>query len=419
VTTALENGHAVARVGLAGVTEALSDVTSAVVVGESSPGTALAAIAAARSMARNRIVTIVDLIGDVPPLRALAETDDPHGVADCFEYGISPKAVTRRTHANEQMFVIPDGTEPIDHARVLPSLRWGKLISEYQKAGALILFVAVARSPGLAELIAQTEGVIAVGAVEGLLPAGVHVLANATPPPRRIVAPRIDVEEDSGRIGRRIAVILTLAAALAFAAWLEFTPRRTPRVATASAAPVPPVAAPARPDTVTTSASAQLGAPVAGPAEHAPGSAEFALRATTAPSYAAALRLMRDSAIRVLGPATVVPLADSAGTLRYEVVAGAFADSASAESAVATHGGMAIHVPLALRLADSLPTDSARALAARYVARGIPAYSLEIGKGLSAVYAGAFSAGDDAQPLSASLHRAGLAPVLVLRTGRP
>jgi hypothetical protein len=419
VTTALENGHT--RVGLAGVTEALSDVTSAVVVGESSPGTALAAIAAARAMARNRIVTIVDLIGDVPPLRALAETDDPHGVADCFEYGISPKAVTRRTHANAQMFVISGGTEPIDYARVLPSLRWGKLIAEYNKAGALILFVVVARSPGLADLIEQTDGVIAVGAVEGHLPAGVHVLANATPPPRRIVAPRLDEEEQSSRIGLRMAVVLSLAAVLAFAAWLGFTPRRASRVATASAAPAAPipVASATRVDTVTTSASAQLAPPVAGPAAHAPGSAEFALRATTTPTYAAALRLLRDSAVRALGPATVVPLADSAGTLRYEVVAGAFADSASAESAVAAHGGMAIHVPLALRLADSLPTDSARALAARYVARGIPAYSLEIGTGLSAVYAGAFSTGDDAQPLSASLHRAGLAPVLVLRTGRP
>lgn len=413
MTLALETagpGNAVARVGLSGVAEALSDVTSAVVVGESSPGTALAAIAAGRAMARNRIVTIVDLIGDVPPLRALAEDDDPHGVSDCFEYGISPKAVTRRTHANERMFVISGGTEPIDYARVLPSERWPKLIAEYQKAGALLLFVAVARSPGLAQLIARTEGVIAVGAVEGQLPAGVKVLANATPPPRRIVARRPEDENESGsRWSRRIAVVVA-AAAVAFAAWL-FLPRRAPQVATA---------APARPDTtVTTTASAQLGAPVPGPAEHAPGSAEFALRASTAPDYVAALRLMRDSAIAAVGPATVVPVADSNGTMRYEVIAGAYQDSGSAEAAVAAHGGTVVHVPLALRLADSLPTDSARALAARLAKRGIPAYSLEFTKGLAAVYAGAFGAGDDALPLITSLRRAGFSPVLVLRTGRP
>jgi hypothetical protein len=400
-------------VGLSGVAEALADATSAVVVGESSPGTALAAIAAGRAMARNRIVTIVDLIGDVPPLRALAEDDDPHGVSDCFEYGISPKAVTRRTHANEQMFVISGGTEPIDYARVLRSERWGRLIAEYQKAGALLLFVAVARSPGLAELIGRTDGVIAVGAVEGQLPAGVKVLANATPPPRRIAARRPEDENDAGsRLGRRVLVVGAAAAIALGAVWLFGSPRRAPQVAVAAAAA-------ARPDTVTTTASAQLGAPVPGPAEHAPGSAEFALRASTAPTYAAALRLMRDTAIAALGPATVVPAGDSSGTTRFEVIAGAYPDSGSAEAAVAAHGGSVVHVPLALRLADSLPTDSARALVAQYVKRGIPAYSLEFTKGTAAIYAGAFAAGDDALPLITSLRRAGFTPVLVLRTGRP
>ncbi len=415
MTLTLENGgaavnNAVSRVGLSGVAEALADVTSAVVVGESSPGTALAAIAAGRAMARNRIVTIVDLIGDVPPLRALAEDDDPHGVSDCFEYGISPKAVTRRTHANENMFVISGGTEPIDYARVLPSDRWTKLVAEYANAGALLLFVAVARSPGLTELIAHTDGVIAVGAVDAQLPAGAKVLANATPPPRRI-APRRPADENGlGSLwGRRLAVVGLAAAAAVIAAWL-FLPKRTPQAI---------AAAPGRPDTVTTTASAQLGTPVPGPAEHAPGSAEFGWRATTAPTYAAALRLVRDSAVRAQGPATVVPLADSNGTMRYDVIAGAFQDSGAAEYVVAVHGGTIVHVPLALRLADSLPIDSAHALAVRYLKRGIPAYSLEFAKGHAAVYAGAFSAGDDALPLITSLRKAGLTPVLVLRTGRP
>jgi hypothetical protein len=309
------------------------------------------------------------------------------------------------------MFVISGGTDPIDYGRVLPSERWAKLIAEYSKAGALLLFVAVARSPGLAELIARTDGVIAVGAVEGQLPAGVTVLANATPPPRRIVARHPDEENDAGsRWSRRMAVV-GVAAAIAFAAWI-FAPRH--------AAQAVATAAPARPDTtVTTTASAQLGTPVPGPAEHAPGSAEFGLRATTAPTYAAALNLARDSAISAIGPATVVPVADSNGTTRYEVIAGAYVDSGSAEAAVAAHGGTVVHVPLALRLADSLPTDSARALAARYMKRGIPAYSLEFTKGLAAVYAGAFGAGDDALPLITSLRKTGLTPVLVLRTGRP
>jgi len=51
---------------------ALRDVSAAVVIGEQAVTTALVAIGAARGVARSRVVTIVDLIGDVPALRALA-----------------------------------------------------------------------------------------------------------------------------------------------------------------------------------------------------------------------------------------------------------------------------------------------------------------------------------------------------------
>jgi hypothetical protein len=75
-------------------------------------------------------------------------------------------------------------------------------------------------------------------------------------------------------------------------------------------------------------------------------------------------------------------------------------------------------VPLALRLADSISVDSAHALAQRYLARGIPAYVLTTAAG-GAVYVGAFTTSDDAGPLTASLRRIGLSPVLAARTGRP
>ncbi len=406
--TLLENGAA-PRTGFASVADSLVGITSAVVVGESTPGTALAAIATARVIAQSRIVTIVDLIGNIAPLRALAEDDDPHGVSDCFVYGISPKAVTRRTHASDQLFVIPAGTEPIEHEPVLSSARWGRLIGEYRNAGALLLFVAVARSAGLSELIAQTEGVVAVGAVEALLPSGTHVLVNATPPLRRVVTRRLDEQTMQGqRIGRRIAAVLATAAAIAIAAWVGVAkPFR----------PAPVALAAVRADTVTTSASAQLApSPGATAAPVADARAEYAVLVATGPTYAAALRTLRDTAA-VLGARTISPL----DSTHFAVLAGAYGDSSTAGAGAAAAGGGAVvaRVPLALRLADSLAVDSAQALARRLLARGIPAYVLRGTSGNAAVYAGAFATSADAGSLTTSLRRAGLSPVLTARTGRP
>ncbi|HWZ58561.1 MAG TPA: hypothetical protein VNW46_06240 [Gemmatimonadaceae bacterium] len=404
---------------------ALRGITAAVVVGDQAVTTALVAIGAARGVARTRTVTIVDLIGDVPALRALAADDDPHGVADCFVYGISPKAVTRRTHADDRLFVIPGGTEPLDHATMVPSVRWGRLVAEYRAEGALLLFVAAVRTPGLADLVSQTDGLIAVGEIDALLPPGARVLATAQRPSRE----RRRVPRTSGRTRRRRAwrrsAAIGLAAVVVVAAttWLALGRPGMRPTALANVPSVPPAPstqtisnAQLGPSSPTPPAAAATPTPTPGdvpanPADSATAAAYTRLVATL-PRYADALRLLRRQHT-TLTAATISPLADTAGTVHYALLAGAFGDSASA-------GPPAVRAPLALVLRRNMAPDSAVAAADRYLARGIPAYVLaNDSNGRATVYAGAFNGPQAAHTLTASLRAAGLVPVLAYRTGRP
>jgi hypothetical protein len=77
--------------------------------------------------------------------------------------------------------------------------------------------------------------------------------------------------------------------------------------------------------------------------------------------------------------------------------------------------------PLAL-LIDSVPTqggiaDAVRAAVQKYVASGVPAYSLMQDDGGARLYAGAFATADQSAELTKTLRAAGLKPVLVYRTG--
>lgn len=392
-----------------GLSTALAGVTAAVVVGEPTAA-ALHAIATARSVARTRVVTIVDLIGDVAALRALSADDDPHGVADCFVYGISPKAVTRATRASERLFVIPGGSEPMAHQAVLSNTRWGRLINEYRLAGALLLFVAAVRTPGLAELIAQTDGVIAVGAIDALLPRSARILATAADTPGRRRAPRpASAPAPRGGIWRqRSAAAIAAAIVVAAGVWM-WTARPTHQFVLVPSRPASQSVASAASHTDTVTSTAQL-APAAVVDS---GQVGFARQIATMPRYAdALLRLRHDRA--TLPAATIVPVVSPDGSRSFVLLAGAYRDSASAAG-----GGAVVHVPLALLLANGLSADSADARVRRYIARGIPAYALRAADGGVSVYAGAFQSADDAAPLSASLRAAGLTPRIANRTGQP
>jgi hypothetical protein len=424
------------------IAHTLAGVAGAVVVGESATATALAAISVARAVARDRVVTLVDLVGDVPPLRVLAIDDDPHGVSDCFEYGISPKAVTRHTHASERLFVIPGGSDALDYDAALASARWGRLVQEYRAAGALLLFVATARTPGLPALLTQTEGAVVVGSADSAIPAGVPILSRTDWPRRRttrLAPPVKTVPPPSGRL-RQIGTGLVAAAGIAAAVLLIRTPvhigsstagtgaaSTTSPSSSLSASSAGATASPAAAEVVTS--SAQLG-PASAPAGSDPAaaaadpySAPYALRLGTYLRYPDALRALR--AVRsghraapiTRTDATITPVTGTDGAPRFLLLAGAYHDSTTADSAGAD--AQVMRTPLALRLDRGVAPETVAVVVDAYVGRGIPAYALLGADGAAVVYAGAFASVGEAAALTASLTAAGLTPVLVARAGHP
>ena len=59
-----------------------------VVVGTDPVATAETAVGIARVQAVHRRVALGDLLGEAPPIQALIQSDDPHGVVDSFLYGV-------------------------------------------------------------------------------------------------------------------------------------------------------------------------------------------------------------------------------------------------------------------------------------------------------------------------------------------
>ena len=127
------------------------------VVGQDATDTGRAALVLACSEAERRPVTVIDLIGDAPPLRRIAATQDSHGVADCFAYGVSFAAVSRPTTAGPRVSIIPSGTEPLTDATILRSHRWNRLVEQTRDRGALIVFAALSGTPGLEALTARVD----------------------------------------------------------------------------------------------------------------------------------------------------------------------------------------------------------------------------------------------------------------------
>ena len=100
---------------------------SLVILGSDDSATARVALGIARQQCRKRPVAIGDLLGDAEPLQALAPSDDPHGLADVFEYGVSMDRVARRVAGVKNLFILPTGAFVTDQAEILSNRRWSRL----------------------------------------------------------------------------------------------------------------------------------------------------------------------------------------------------------------------------------------------------------------------------------------------------
>jgi hypothetical protein len=188
--------------------------------------------------------------------------------------------------------------------------------------------------------------------------------------------------------------------------------------------------------TAPTPAPAPGGPPAAAPAGAAPaGPLTVANPADSGSAAAYAVFLVSantadGAALDGVDPATLpilslTPVLDG-GAPWWRLLAGAYPTRARADSLLAdlqrrgvlgSSSGLVVRAPYALLVADRLPAAAAPARVAALSRQGVPTYPLSRGNGTVALYAGAFERPADAEYLANALRAAGVAPVLVYRTG--
>jgi hypothetical protein len=417
---------------------ALDHFHAVVVVGHDDIATARVALGVGRAQATRRRVVVGDLLGEAAPFQDLLQTDDPHGLSDSFEYGISLGKVTHEVHGAGRLAVVPSGTAPIDYERLLVDPRWPRIASTFRETGGLLVLAAPGDVPGIERLVAATDGAVLVGdTLPARLPAARVVRTIREPRPRQsgrrsgaAVVATVRSWYQRRLIGAGVGVALTLVLA-GFGVWIAQRPldhsvarpitppdtSRNPAVMLGSGASM--VAA----GSVTGPSHVSVPRP-ANPRDSAGASAWSVELKSFATQAGAVMELEAQQS--VLPAATFAPMVD--GDVRwFPLIGGAYPDSAGAAALLGTlraHGmlrtnwGQVKRRPLALMVQQQLAADSATAAATAFVERGLPVYALRQADGSATLYAGAFETPEQSTLLAEVLRASGLTPTLVYRTGR-
>jgi len=416
------------------------------VLGTDEVHTARVAVGIARQQAGKRRVAIGDLLGDAHPIQSLVPGDDPHGLADVFEYGVSLDKIARRVNEpNSELFVLPTGAFLTDHAEILANRRWSRLAAGFRRENGLLVVAASAASPDVEALVVQLDGAVLVGDLApSRLPVarvlGVVRGPRASRPIRflnlasRITEkPRMRYEVTGARSLKRVGATLGITAAASIAAlgmWLASRPLahtawapawlRSQGVSADSAKDLLPAQA-------TTPDTAVKIAPNLGLLTKMDSSAlsPYGIALVTFNTQAGALlELQRNGTSLRAGTFTPVLIRD---TPWYRVVAGAYPDSASAAALLDTlrargtsDAGRAVieRFPYALLVARDVPDTVVGARVSALQARGLPVYALLQGDGTARVYVGAFKTPEEAVSLYDALRSSKISTSLVYRTGR-
>ena len=163
----------------------LLDGVCAVVIAATDPSIAVSmAVGIARSQGQRRRVAIADLIGEAPAIESQLTGDDPHGIADSFLYGVSLNKIARPMQGTDNVFLMPSGTEAVDHHEVYAHERWRRLAAGFHQVGALLVVVARPQVDGFAELCGHIGTLMPVGEAAFPVPPGIPLIAPpASPPP--------------------------------------------------------------------------------------------------------------------------------------------------------------------------------------------------------------------------------------------
>ena len=411
----------------------LGSYSAVVITSSDSVAAAHVALGIAHAEAKHRRVVVGDLVGDLAPLRSLVKDEDPHGISDSFQYGLSLNKIGYEVDGAANLYIMPSGTDPTIGEEVFRSARWKKLAAGLNETGALLLLVARSDAPGLAELAEQTDGVVIVrdAQLAGAPSALVLARVPAPTPTLKIPLHRISARAADWRKHRWLYPALAIAGVLVIAAVgaalvLARSARRvrtTPRVTAAPVrAPVPPPPRPA-PETLYIAPPANV--------NDSSSASAFSVELLVANTAEGAnLFVRKNGAALPAAAVSPVPIGPERATW-YRVTAGAYTRRDQADSlllALQTSGvlasasaGRIARSPLAL-LIDSVPSqggivDAVRAAVEKYTARGLTVYPLIQDDGGARIFAGAFDTANQSAGLIKTLRGAGLKPVLVYRTG--
>lgn len=412
------------------------------VLGADEATTAQVTLGIARQQARRRHVAIGDLFGENGPLQALAPSDDPHGIADVFEHGVSLEKIARKVEGEDQLEMLSSGAFVPEASEIFTHRGWSRLATSFKKDQRMLIIAANISAPEIEALVVQLEGAVLVGdrvrtrlppsrvlgVIRGPMRASRALRAQVAPPrPRYVVAAPRSLKRVGTTVGMTVAALIC-----AIGIWLASRP-----MAATSWAPawlrgrgVLAQSGPAflRIDSLgSRSDSAVRVAPNYGMLTKMDSAAisPYGIALVTFNTQAGALlELQRNGASLRAGTFTPVLIRE---TPWYRVVAGAYPDSASAAALLDTlrargtsDAGRALiaKFPYALLIERDVPDTAVAARVAAYQARGLPVYGLLQSDGTARVYAGAFKAPEEAASLYDALRTSRIPTSLVYRTGR-
>jgi hypothetical protein len=422
----------------------LDKLHAVIVLGRHDYEPAQVALGLARQQARRRKVTICDLLDDAHPIAALAPSDDPHGLADVFDYGVSIEKVVRPIEEEKNIAVLPMGAFVADPAEIMAHRRWTSLAAEFHDDDSLLIVAARVTTPDIEALVVQLDGAILVGDVVPkrlpvpriigfVRPPHLERRARAGPQPQ---TPSRYVISRGGRSPWQIGGMIGLGFAAVIAAiglWLASRPYAEndwapawlrgrgadasrgsgflPGMDTSGALPDSGLAIAPHYGMLTRADSAA--------------SAPYGIRLISFNTQAGALlELQRNGATLRAGTFTPVLIRESPW---FRVIAGAYPDSASAAALLDTlrargisDAGRAVidRYPYALLVERDVPDTAVASRVSRLQTRGLPVYALLQSDGTARLFAGAFKTPEEAKPLSDAMRAAGVRTSLVYRTGR-
>jgi hypothetical protein len=417
----------------------LRDVNAVLIVGSSAEFSARVALGIARAESERRHVALGDLTGDAAPLYAVAGGEDAFGLTDCLRQGLPLNDIARPAPDRESLFILPAGSPPVACAEIIAHERWPKLVNGFTQAGALLMLVVPVDAPGIMALAAATGGVVLVD-VPAVRARRLNVIAAVAAPER--VQNELRSTADRGRQRKALMVFATVLAVGAAAWFSRKNVLAIYRAAIAKGA-APPISAARSPDSPAARSAAmppavpkeptdtiqlvRLTDPV-NPADTST-TAAFAVEVMAANTLAGANSFLADNAKSTArNGATVSPVTvGGSASVWYKVVVGASHDRAGADSLLAamrrekvlrSGEGRVVKVPYALLVADKIEQSSLSNLHDTWQQRGFNTYVLVQKDGSSRLCAGAFETTAQAASLASALRAAGVAPMLVYRTGR-